>query len=51
LKQDLGFDFVIRFRGNIKVTDINGETKDLLIGLKFGRAKALRNAKGNYFIM
>lgn len=28
LKQELGFDFVIRFRGNIKVTDAQGETRN-----------------------
>jgi len=46
LKQDLGFDFVIRFRGNIKVTDINGETKDAIewVGVN-GKAKTLRNAR------
>jgi Transposase DDE domain len=46
LRQDLGFDFVIRFRGNIKVTDIHGETRDAIdwVGVN-GRAKTLRNAK------
>lgn len=46
LKQDLGFDFVIRFRGNIKVTDIHGETRSAVdwVGLN-GRAKTLRNAR------
>jgi hypothetical protein len=46
LKQELGFDFVIRFRGNIKVTDISGETRNAVewIGLN-GRAKTLRNAR------
>jgi len=46
LRLDLGFDFVIRFRGNIKVTDIHGETRDAVdwVGVN-GRAKTLRNAK------
>ena len=46
MKQDLGFDFVIRFRGNIKVIDINGKTKDAVdwVGVNV-RAKALRNAQ------
>jgi hypothetical protein len=46
LKQDLGFDFVIRFRGNIKVTDKNGETRNAVdwVGVN-GRAKTLRQAR------
>lgn len=46
LKQDLGFDFVIRFRGNIKVTAKNGETRNAIdwVGVN-GRAKTLRQAK------
>lgn len=46
LKQELGFDFVIRFRGNIKVTDINGETRNAVdwVGVN-GRAKTLRKAR------
>jgi Transposase DDE domain len=46
LKQDLGFDFVIRFRGNILVTDDKGETRKAQdwVGVG-GRAKTLRNAK------
>jgi len=46
LKQELGFDFVIRFRGNIKVTDINGETRNASdwVGVN-GRAKTLRGAR------
>lgn len=46
LKEDLGFDFVIRFRGNIKVTDIHGETRNAIewVGVN-GRAKTLRNAR------
>lgn len=46
LKQELGFDFVIRFRGNIKVTDLNGETRDAAdwVGVN-GRAKTLRKAR------
>jgi len=46
LKQDLGFDFVIRFRGNITVTDHQGESRKAQdwVGIG-GRAKTLRNAK------
>ena len=46
LKKELDFDFVIRFRGNIKVTDIKGETRlaSDWVGLN-GRAKTLRKAK------
>jgi hypothetical protein len=46
LKQELGFDFVIRFRGNIKVTDINGETRNAVdwVGVN-GRAKTIREAR------
>lgn len=46
LKQDLGFDFIIRFRGNIKVTDIHGETRNAVdwVGIN-GRAKTLRQAR------
>jgi len=46
LKHDLGFDFVIRFRGNIKVTNEKGETKNAQewVGAN-GRARTLRNAK------
>lgn len=46
LKQDLGFDFVIRFRGNSSVTDVRGETKKAQdwVGVG-GKAKTLRNAK------
>jgi hypothetical protein len=46
LKNDLGFDFVIRFRGNIKVTDSRGETRDAIdwVG-ENGRAKTIRNAR------
>lgn len=46
LKQDLGFEFVIRFRGNIKVTDIHGETRNAVdwVGVN-GRAKTLRQAR------
>jgi len=46
LKQELGFDFVIRFRGNIKVTDTKGETRNAVdwVGIN-GRAKTLRQAK------
>lgn len=46
LKGDLGFDFVIRFRGNIQVTDIRGESRKAIdwVG-KNGRAKTIRKAK------
>jgi hypothetical protein len=46
LKSELGFDFIIRFRGNIKVTDKKGETRSAIdwVGVN-GRAKTLRNAK------
>jgi len=46
LKTALGFDFVIRFRVNIKVTDAQGETRKAIdwIGAN-GRAKTLRQAK------
>lgn len=46
LKYDLGFDFVIRFRGNIQVTDSQGETRNALdwVGAN-GRARTLRQAK------
>ena len=46
LKEDLGFDFVIRFRGNIKVTNKEGETKNAIewVGVN-GRARTIRNAK------
>jgi hypothetical protein len=45
LHTDLGFDFVIRFRGNIIVTDNQGETRNAQdwVGVG-GRAKILRNA-------
>jgi len=46
LQTDLGFNFVIRFRGNISVTDNRGETRGAQdwVGAN-GRAKTLRNAK------
>jgi hypothetical protein len=46
LRQDLGFDFVIRFRGNIKVTDAKGETRNAQdwVGVN-GRSRTLRKAK------
>jgi hypothetical protein len=46
LKSDLGFDFVIRFRGNIKVISKQGEKRnaDDWVGAG-GRAKTLRHAK------
>jgi hypothetical protein len=46
LKNDLGFDYVIRFRGNIHVTDQHGETRKAIdwVGAN-GRAKTLRKAK------
>jgi hypothetical protein len=45
LQADLGFDFVIRFRGNISVTDSDGETRPAKdwVGIN-GRAKTLRDA-------
>lgn len=45
LKSDLGFDFVIRFRGNINVTNHQGECRKAndWVGLD-GRAKLLRHA-------
>ena len=46
LSHVLDFDFVIRFRGNIKVTDAKGETRNAndWVG-KNGRARTLRNVK------
>ena len=46
LSHVLEFDFVIRFRGNIKVTSSKGETRNAndWVG-KQGRARTLRNAK------
>lgn len=46
LKEELGFDFVIRFRGNILVTDIKGATRKAQdwVGVS-GRAKTLRSAR------
>lgn len=46
LKIDLGFDFVIRFRGNISVSDKRGEKRNAQdwVGAG-GRAKTLRYAK------
>ena len=43
---DLGFGYVIRFRGNIHVTDATGETRAAAqwVG-KFGRARKLRGAR------
>jgi hypothetical protein len=45
LQTDLKFDFVIRFRGNIAVTDSSGETRAAKdwVGVD-GRAKTLRDA-------
>jgi hypothetical protein len=42
----LGFDYVIRFRGNIHVTDADGQTKPVTewVG-KGGRARKLRDAR------
>jgi hypothetical protein len=43
---DLGFSYVIRFRGNIHVTDATGETRRASEqGGKSGRARKLRNAR------
>lgn len=46
LKTDLGFDFVIRFRGNISVANKQGEKRNAQdwVGIG-GRAKTLRYAK------
>ena len=46
LQKELGFDFVIRFRGNIHVTDMHGETRSAhdWVGQN-GRAKTIRQAK------
>lgn len=46
LKKELGFDFVIRFRGNIIVENDKGESKSAQewVGVN-GRARTLRNAK------
>jgi Transposase DDE domain len=43
---ELGFDYVIRFRGNIQVTDADGQTKPAAewVG-KGGRARKLRDAR------
>jgi hypothetical protein len=43
---ELGFEYVIRFRGNIRVTDGNGDTKAAAewVG-KGGRARKLRDAR------
>ncbi len=45
LEHELGFDYVIRFRGNIHVTAANGETRSAAdwVG-KSGRARTLRDA-------
>jgi len=45
---DLGFGYVIRFRGNIHVTDATGETRAAAqwVG-KFGRARKLRARPGH----
>lgn len=46
LKTDLGFDFVIRFRGNISVRDKQGEKRNAQDWVAAGgRAKTLRYAK------
>jgi hypothetical protein len=46
LEHELGFDFVIRFRGNIHVTDAQGETRPAAewVG-KGGRPRTLRGAQ------
>lgn len=46
LRQQLGFDFVIRFRGNIIVTDTKGESRTAQewVGVD-GRARKLKQAK------
>jgi len=45
LKKQLGFDYIIRFRGNISVTDAKGEVRSAAqwVG-KGGRARTLRGA-------
>lgn len=45
LKDDLGFDYIIRFRGNIQVTSEDGEIRNAVdwVGLN-GRAQKLYNA-------
>lgn len=46
LKEDLGFDFVIRFRDNILVEDSKGKSQTALQWVqKDGRLKTLENAK------
>ena len=46
LSEELKFDFVIRFRGNIAVTAENGETRPASEWITHnGRARTLRNAK------
>jgi hypothetical protein len=43
---ELGFDYVIRFRGNIRVTDAGGQSKPAAEWLgKGGRARKLRDAR------
>jgi hypothetical protein len=44
-KQELKFDYLIRFRGNIAVTSAEGETRPAAdwVGVG-GRARTLRNA-------
>ena len=43
---ELGFGYVIRFRGNIRVTDAQGETKPAAAWVgKRGRARKLRDAR------
>lgn len=46
LRKELGFSFIIRFRGNIKVTNKNGETRRAndWVGIN-GRSCTLRNVK------
>ena len=46
LTEELGFDFVIRFRGNIKVTAANGEARPAAEWAGAGgRARVLRGAR------
>jgi hypothetical protein len=43
---ELGFDYVIRFRGNIHVTDVDGQTRQAAAWVgKGGRARKLRDAR------
>lgn len=46
LEQELGFDYIIRFRSNFQVTNSNGESRKAVDWVpKNGRVKTLRNAR------